>query len=198
MALIDDCITRIVFSKTARDPDFDNYSMDGESIGDSGVGLNDFPSTIRNGSTHDLSTTQSQNFANAENEIQVTVLKGRLEQLEKTREKLTQAIDNIVSSVDNETATRIREQYSDIFRTTRNNEDAQSEVQSTRIPQLQNTNAALNNVPPPPPLPGSMGPPPPPPPPFPPSLGNIPPPPPMLPGTMMPPPPPPAPLGNFY
>jgi hypothetical protein len=105
LRLIDECITRIVFSKTAADPDFDTYSMDSESIGDSGVGLNDHIRSIRNGSLHDLSQMAENavnNLAATENEIQINLMKGRIEHLEQTREKLTKAFETVISKVKKE------------------------------------------------------------------------------------------------
>ncbi|CAF1000284.1 unnamed protein product [Rotaria sordida] len=176
LRLIDECITRIVFSKTACDPDFDTYSMDSESIGDSGLSLSDHLSSVRNGSLHDLSQMAGNavnNLTVTENEIQINLMKERVEHLEKTREKLTKALENILSKVDTETAINFKKQYADIF------------GESISII------GSASNIPPPPPLPSSTGNMPPPPPPMPPSLGNIPPPPP-LPGDLMPPPPPPG------
>ncbi|CAF0794794.1 unnamed protein product [Rotaria sp. Silwood1] len=176
LRLIDECITRIVFSKSACDPDFDTYSMDSESIGDSGLGLNDHMSSIRNGSSHDLSQMAGNavnNLTVTENEIQINLMKERVEHLEKTRGKLTKALENMLSKVDTETAMSFKNQYADIFG------------------ESISTIGSASNIPPPPPLPSSMGNMPPPPPPMPPSLRNIPPPPP-LPGDLMPPPPPPG------
>lgn len=103
LRLIDDCITRIVFSKTACDPDFDTYSMDSESIGDSGFGINDNSSTIRSGSSHDLpqvvAGTTTNNLTATENEIQINLMKGRVEHLEHTREKLTKALETVLAKV---------------------------------------------------------------------------------------------------
>lgn len=101
--LIDECITRIVFSKSAADPDFDTYSMDSESIGESGISVTEQISmALRNGSSHDLSQASGhamQNLAAAENEIQINLMKGRVEHLEQTREKLSKALENILTSV---------------------------------------------------------------------------------------------------
>ncbi len=103
--LIDECITRIVFSKTASDPDFDKfdtYSMDSESIGDSGLSLTEHIPSLRNGSLHDLSQmagNAANNLTAAENEIQITLMKGRVEHLEQTREKLTTALATILTKV---------------------------------------------------------------------------------------------------
>ncbi len=102
MRLIDECVTRIVFPKSACDPDFDTYSMDSESIGDSGLGLSDHIPTMRNGSLHDLSQMAGNavnNLAAAENEIQINLMKGRVEHLEQTREKLTKALETILTKV---------------------------------------------------------------------------------------------------
>ncbi|CAF3991723.1 unnamed protein product [Rotaria magnacalcarata] len=177
LRLIDECITRIVFSKSACDPDFDTYSMDSESIGDSGVGLNDHMPSMRNGSLHDLSQMAGNavnNLAVLENEIQINLMKGRVEHLEQTREKLSKALETVLSKVDVQTAMNLKTQYADIFG------------------DITLNIGSASSTPPPPPLPTSMGHmPPPPPPPMPPGFGNVPPPPP-LPGTLMPPPPPPG------
>ncbi|CAF4351128.1 unnamed protein product [Rotaria socialis] len=178
LRLIDECITRIVFSKSACDPDFDTYSMDSESIGDSGLGLTDHMQSIRNGSLHDLSQMAGNavnNLAVTENEIQINLMKGRVEHLEQTREKLSKALETVLSKVDVQTAMNLKTQYADIFG------------------DIALNIGSASNIPPPPPLSTSMGhmPPPPPPPPMPPGFGNVPPPPP-LPGTLMPPPPPPG------
>lgn len=100
--LIDDCITKIVFPRLACDPDFDTFSMDSESIGDSGLGLHDHTPSIRTASTHDLSPmprNAETNVIKAENEIQISVMKGRVEHLEKTREKLIEALNAIIGRV---------------------------------------------------------------------------------------------------
>ncbi len=76
--------------------------MDSESIGDSGFGLNDNGSSIRNGSIHDLSQmtgNAANNFTATENEIQINLMKGRVEHLEQTREKLTKALETILTKV---------------------------------------------------------------------------------------------------
>jgi hypothetical protein len=89
-----------VFSKSACDPDFDTYSMDSESIGDSNIGEH-IPS-IRNGSLHDLSQMAGNavnNLTVTENEIQINLMKGRVEHLEQTREKLTKALETILGKV---------------------------------------------------------------------------------------------------
>ena len=102
LRLIDDCVTKIVFPRLACDPDFDTYSMESESIGDSGLGLHEHTPSIRTASNHDLSpmpTNSSNNVMTAENEIQINVMKGRIEHLEKTREKLTEALDVIITKV---------------------------------------------------------------------------------------------------
>jgi len=102
LRLIDECITRIVFSKTACDPDFDTYSMDSESIGDSGLVLNDHIPSMRNGSLNDLSQTTGSamnNVTATENEIQINIMKGRVEHLEQTRDKLTKALETVLSNV---------------------------------------------------------------------------------------------------
>ncbi|CAF0779717.1 unnamed protein product [Adineta ricciae] len=179
LRLIDECITRIVFSKSACDPDFDTYSMDSESIGESGLGLNDHIPSIRNGSLHDLSqmaTTTMNNLTATENEIQISLMKGRVEHLEQTREKLIKALETVLTKVDAETVNNLKHQYGDII----------GDTVSTTSPR--------NNIPPPPPPPSSMGNIPPPPP-MAASLGSMPPPPPPLPGSLMPPPPPPP--GNI-
>ncbi|CAF4356668.1 unnamed protein product, partial [Adineta steineri] len=118
LRLIDESITRIVFSKTACDPDFDTYSMDSESIGDSGLSLSDHLPSARNGSIHDLSQmtgNAANNLAATENEIQINLMKGRIEHLEQTREKLSKALETILTQVDTETGNQIKRQYSDIF-----------------------------------------------------------------------------------
>ena len=77
--------------------------MDSESIGDSGLGLHDHTPSIRTGSTHDLSPVPqnaSNNVQTAENEIQISLMKGRVEHLEKAREKLTEALETIISKVE--------------------------------------------------------------------------------------------------
>ncbi|CAF3987682.1 unnamed protein product [Adineta steineri] len=178
LRLIDESITRIVFSKTACDPDFDTYSMDSESIGDSGLSLSDHLPSARNGSIHDLSQmtgNAANNLAATENEIQINLMKGRIEHLEQTREKLSKALETILTQVDTETGNQIKRQYSDIFG------------------ESPSTNGSSGNIPPPPPppFPSTMGNVPPPPP-MPPAFGNMPPPPPPLPGSLMPPPPPPG------
>jgi hypothetical protein len=83
--LIDECIQRIVFSKTACDPDFDTYSMDSEFTGDSDVAFNDNRSSI------DLSQMDEhvKNYLQAtENQIQLDLMKGQIEHLEHTKEKV--------------------------------------------------------------------------------------------------------------
>lgn len=102
LRLIDECITHIVFSKTASDPDFDNYSMDSESMGDSALGTHEHTPSIRTGSMHDLSqmpTPMGNHVATAENEIQISLMKGRVEHLEQTREKLTKAVETMITKV---------------------------------------------------------------------------------------------------
>lgn len=102
LRLIDECITRIVFSKSACDPDFDTYSMDSESIGESGLGLNDHTPSVRNGSLHDLSQMAGhalQNLTATENEIQINLMKGRVEHLEQSREKLTKVLETMLTKV---------------------------------------------------------------------------------------------------
>ena len=102
LRLIDDCITRIVFSKSACDPDFDTFSVDSESIGDSALGLSDPMSSVRNGSLHDLSEMAGNvmnNLTVTENEIQINLMKGRIEHLEQNREKLMKAIETTLSKV---------------------------------------------------------------------------------------------------
>jgi len=163
LRLIDECVTRIVFPKTGCDPDFDTYSMDSESNGDSGLVLNDHIPSIRSGSFYDLSQTTGStvnNITATENEIQINLMKGRVEHLEQTREKLTKALENVLSKVDTETANNLKRQYSDIFG------------------ESMSTVGSSSNIPPPPPPPSFMG--------------NMPPPPPPLPSTLMPPPPPPG------
>jgi hypothetical protein len=59
--------------------------MDNESIGDSGLGL--------------LHDNAANNVAAAENEIQINLMKGRVEHLEQTREKLIKALENVLSKV---------------------------------------------------------------------------------------------------
>src|SRR5690348_5678674 len=77
LRLIDERVTRIVFSKNATDPDFDTYSVDSETIGESGIGLNDnVSSSMRTGSSHDLST--ANNVAATENEVQINLMQGRI------------------------------------------------------------------------------------------------------------------------
>ena len=100
--MIDECITRIVFSKSAIDPDFDTYSIDSESIGDSGFAFGEHMPSARHGSIHDL-THMSANGAShliaTENEIQINLMKGRVEHLEHVRDKLTQTLQAIISKV---------------------------------------------------------------------------------------------------
>lgn len=89
----------------ACDPDFDTFSMDSESISDSGLGLHEHTPSIRTGSNHDLSPmppNPSNNVITAENEIQITMMKDRIEHLEKTRGKLTEALDAIITKVNQE------------------------------------------------------------------------------------------------
>lgn len=102
--MIDDCITRIVFSKNACDPDFDTFSVDSELTGDSGLSLTDHAASIRNGSLHDLSQMAGNavnNLTVTENEIQINLMKGRVEHLEQIREKLMKALENTLSKVMN-------------------------------------------------------------------------------------------------
>ena len=76
--------------------------MDSESNGDSGFGLNEHTPSIRNGSMHDLSqmpTQMGNHVAAAENEIQISLMKGRVEHLEQAREKLTKAVETMVNKV---------------------------------------------------------------------------------------------------
>jgi TolA-binding protein len=77
--------------------------MDSESIGESGLGLSEHTSSsIRNGSSHDLSQmtgNAANNLRTTENEIQINLMKGRVEHLEQTREKLTKALETILSQV---------------------------------------------------------------------------------------------------
>lgn len=78
--------------------------MDSESIGDLGLGLNDHIPSIRNGSLHDLSQMAGNavnNLAATENEIQINLMKGRVEHLEQTREKLSKALETVLSKVMN-------------------------------------------------------------------------------------------------
>ena len=111
LRLIDERITKIVFDRLACDPDFDTYSVDSESsIGDSGFGLHDHTASIRKASTHDLSpmpVNATNNVITAENEIQIGVMKGRVEHLEKSREKLTEALNTIISKVMTKNSKRI-------------------------------------------------------------------------------------------
>ncbi len=86
LRLIDGCIQRIVFSKTACDPDFDTYSMDSESIED----------------FSDLSRHAENNLQATENQIQIDLMKGRVEHLERTREKLTKALETALTKVRNQ------------------------------------------------------------------------------------------------
>jgi hypothetical protein len=108
LRLIDECITRIVFSKTACDPDFDTFSMDRESIGDSG--FNDDVSSIRNDSLHDLSRIPGparNSLQAAQDQIQNDLMKGRIEHLENTREKLTKALETVLAKVRKELKRKI-------------------------------------------------------------------------------------------
>ena len=76
--------------------------MDSESIGESGLGLSDHIPSIRNGSLHDLSqmaTATMNNLTATENEIQINLMKGRVEHLEQTREKLTKALEAVLTKV---------------------------------------------------------------------------------------------------
>lgn len=77
--------------------------MDSESIGDSGFGINDNSSTIRSGSSHDLphaiAGATANHLTTAENEIQINLMKGRVEHLEHTREKLTKALETVLAKV---------------------------------------------------------------------------------------------------
>ncbi len=96
LRLIDECIQRIVFSKTACDPDFDTYSMDSKSTEDSDTD-----------SVHDLPQMDEQhtkdNLQAAENQIQLDLMKERIEHLERTREKLTKALETLLTKVTNQT-----------------------------------------------------------------------------------------------
>jgi len=136
--------------------------MDSESIGDSGFGLNDNTPSIRNGSMHDLSKMAGDavnNLTATENEIQINLMKGRVEHLEQTREKLTKALENILSKVDTETANNLKRQYSDIFM-----EPKSTVESSSNIPPPPPPPPFMGNMPPPPPpLPSTLMPPPPPP-----------------------------------
>lgn len=74
--------------------------MDSESIGDSG--LSDNISSIRAGSSNDLSqipVSVTNNVVAAEHDIQINLMKGRVEHLEQTREKLIKALETIVTKV---------------------------------------------------------------------------------------------------
>lgn len=77
--------------------------MDSESIGDSGFGLAENSSTIRSGSSHELPQVTggnaNNNIAATENEIQINLMKGRVEHLEQTREKLTKALETVLAKV---------------------------------------------------------------------------------------------------
>jgi hypothetical protein len=106
LRLIDECIQRIVFSKTSCDPDFDTYSMDSESIGDSGVPFSDNTSSIPGGSLHDFSHA-ANNLQATENEIQIDLMKGRVEHLENIREKLTKALETVLTKVKKELMRKI-------------------------------------------------------------------------------------------
>ncbi len=88
-----------MFSKTACDPDFDTYSMDSESIGDSG--FNEHVPSKRTGSSQDVSRVPgtSVDLQATENEIQLDLMKGRVEHLENTREKYTKALETVLTKV---------------------------------------------------------------------------------------------------
>lgn len=77
--------------------------MDSESIGESGFGATDTSSTVRSGSTHELPQatggTMNNNLVTTENEIQINLMKGRVEHLEQTREKLTKALETLLAKV---------------------------------------------------------------------------------------------------
>jgi adenosylmethionine-8-amino-7-oxononanoate aminotransferase len=76
--------------------------MDCESIGDSALGLREHTPSIRTGSMHDLShmpTQMGNHVAAAESEIQISLMKGRVEHLEQTREKLTKALETMITKV---------------------------------------------------------------------------------------------------
>jgi len=105
LRLIDECVTRIVFAKTATDPDFDTYSMDSETNGDTGLNLHDQLAALRSASTNDIPQivgNTTNHLQATENEIQVNLLKGRLEHLEQTRDKLTRALETIITKVERE------------------------------------------------------------------------------------------------
>jgi hypothetical protein len=98
-----------VFSKTSCDPDFDTYSIDSESIGDSG--FNDNISSIRNGSSHDLSQIPgpagNSSLQATQDQIQNDLMKGRIEHLENTREKLMKALETVLTKVRKELKRKI-------------------------------------------------------------------------------------------
>jgi TolA-binding protein len=76
--------------------------MDSESNGDSALGLHEHTPSIRTGSMQDLSqmpTQMGNHVAVAENEIQISLMKGRVEHLEQTREKLTKALETMITKV---------------------------------------------------------------------------------------------------
>lgn len=105
LRLIDEYIQRIVFSKTACDPDFDTYSIDDESTGDPDTVFNDNIPSIRADSLNDLSEMAEHaknNLETTENEIQLDLMKGRIEHLEHTREKLTKALETVLAKVRNQ------------------------------------------------------------------------------------------------
>ncbi|CAF0761742.1 unnamed protein product [Didymodactylos carnosus] len=138
LKLIDECITKIVFSKQARDPDFDTWSLSSEA--DSGVSD---PSSIRaDGSLSDISHTMNtpSSVLSAEHDVNIGLLKGRIEYLEENKEKLNKLIDLLLTNVDEETAKNIKKQYADIFK---------GPHQITIPTDLQPS----TNIPPPPPFP---------------------------------------------
>ena len=76
--------------------------MDSESMGDSTLGTHEHTPSIRTGSMHDLSQMPAQmgnHVAAAENEIQISLMKGRVEHLEQSREKLTKALETMITKV---------------------------------------------------------------------------------------------------
>ncbi|CAF1162558.1 unnamed protein product, partial [Didymodactylos carnosus] len=208
LKLIDERITKIVFSKKARDPDFDTWSLNSEA--DSGVSD---PSSIRiDGSLSDISHTISapSSVLSAENDVNIALLKGRIEHLEENNEKLNKVIESLIKNVDEETTKNIKKQYSDIFKDPHQVTIPNDLQPPTNIPPpLPSSLSVPNNIPVAPscPLPGPTNIPPPPP--FPGSIPNAPPPPgmngpqaplgippaPSMPDTQNIPPPPPPPHG---
>ena len=76
--------------------------MDSEFMGDSASGTHEHTPSIRTGSMHDLSqmpAPMGNHVATAENEIQISLMKGRVEHLEQTREKLTKAVETMITKV---------------------------------------------------------------------------------------------------